>query len=212
MSYQWRFNGTNLSGATASQISLTGLAPEHQGVYFVVVGNASGSVTSAPAVLTVRVPPTMAAAPQSMVVDAGSHATFAVTAGGTPPFGYQWRFGSANLAGATDSNYTRSQIQYPEGEPYSVVVTIAAGRATSAPAVLTIRSRLTAAALTANGAVQLGYEGTPGLRYALEAAAPFGLSTWTSLITRTNATVATSYAGTNAGGTPRRFYRVKLAP
>ena len=60
--------------------------------------------------------------------------------------------------------------------------------------------------------MQLGYEGTPGLRYALEAAAQFGLSNWSTLSTLTNTTIAASYADTNAGGAARRFYRVRLAP
>jgi hypothetical protein len=61
-SYQWRFNGTNLAdggsinGSAGSNLSITGAQPTNAGAYSVVVGNVSGSVTSAVAVLTVTVP------------------------------------------------------------------------------------------------------------------------------------------------------------
>jgi len=54
LSYQWRFNGTNLAGATAASLTLTNLQPSHAGNYDVRVSNTSGSVTSLVAVLTVR--------------------------------------------------------------------------------------------------------------------------------------------------------------
>jgi Immunoglobulin domain len=53
LSYQWQFNGTNISGATASTLSLDDVQFADGGSYTVVVSNLLGSVTSAPAVLTV---------------------------------------------------------------------------------------------------------------------------------------------------------------
>ena len=55
LSYQWRKDGTNLSGATGTTYNL-GLAQTNRaGSYTVVVSNAGGSVTSAPpAILTVN--------------------------------------------------------------------------------------------------------------------------------------------------------------
>lgn len=51
--YQWRFNGAAISGATSSAYTLTGAQPNNAGNYTVVASNASGSVTSAVATLTV---------------------------------------------------------------------------------------------------------------------------------------------------------------
>lgn len=51
--YQWQFNGSNISGATNSGYTITGVQTNNAGNYTVVASNNSGSVTSAVAVLTV---------------------------------------------------------------------------------------------------------------------------------------------------------------
>jgi Immunoglobulin domain/Purple acid Phosphatase, N-terminal domain len=52
--YQWRFNGTNLSGATTDRYTRNGAQASDAGDYSVVVTNAAGSLTSANALLTVN--------------------------------------------------------------------------------------------------------------------------------------------------------------
>jgi len=52
-SYQWRFNGQNVTGQTAANLSLTNVQFANAGSYSVVVTNAYGSVTSSVAQLTV---------------------------------------------------------------------------------------------------------------------------------------------------------------
>jgi len=60
LSYQWFFDLTNgLSGATGAQLTLANVQTTQAGSYTVVVGNAGGSVTSAPAVLRVLAPPVL---------------------------------------------------------------------------------------------------------------------------------------------------------
>jgi hypothetical protein len=55
VSYQWLLNATNLPGATTSIVTLTNLSLSLSGqILSCVVSNASGSVTSAPAILTVN--------------------------------------------------------------------------------------------------------------------------------------------------------------
>jgi len=51
--YQWRSNSVNISGATSSNYTITGVQTNHAGNYTVVASNTSGSVTSQVAVLTV---------------------------------------------------------------------------------------------------------------------------------------------------------------
>jgi hypothetical protein len=55
-SYQWRFNGTNLSGATSAVVQLANVQPSNAGDYSVGVSNAFGIVTSTAATLTVVQP------------------------------------------------------------------------------------------------------------------------------------------------------------
>ena len=52
-SYQWRFNGANISGANNSSYSITGVSTNSAGNYDAVASNTSGLVTSQVAVLTV---------------------------------------------------------------------------------------------------------------------------------------------------------------
>ncbi len=63
-----------------------------------------------------------------------------VSAGGNPPFTYQWRSNNLNISGATSASYDFSGAGVPAGVyPFSVVVQGAIGGAvTSAPVVLTV--------------------------------------------------------------------------
>src|SRR5206468_4252865 len=54
--YQWRFNGTNIAGATGSSLGLANVQLTNAGNYSVVLSNSAGTVTSSNAVLKVRVP------------------------------------------------------------------------------------------------------------------------------------------------------------
>ena len=53
LSCQWRFNDTDVAGATQFALRINDAQPNHEGRYTVVVTDVSGSTTSQPAVLTV---------------------------------------------------------------------------------------------------------------------------------------------------------------
>ena len=53
LTYQWRFNGTNLSGATDFRYALVNAQPINTGNYSVVVSNSRGTITSSNALLIV---------------------------------------------------------------------------------------------------------------------------------------------------------------
>ena len=53
LNYQWKKNGTNVSGTTAASLVLTNVKGLDSGNYNVAVSNAGGAVTSAVAVLVV---------------------------------------------------------------------------------------------------------------------------------------------------------------
>lgn len=54
--YQWKFNGSDLVGATEATLQLNNVQTNNAGPYRVVVSNGLGSVTSAPAILAVISP------------------------------------------------------------------------------------------------------------------------------------------------------------
>jgi hypothetical protein len=143
LSYQWLFNGTEISGATGGTLTLTDVQAANAGKYSVVVANALGSVTSAEAVLTVNpapVPPTITAQPQSQTVLAGSSVSFAVSASGSLPLTYQWQLNGKPLAGAINRVLTLNNVQAANAGTYRVLVANAAGSVLSDGASLVLQA------------------------------------------------------------------------
>jgi hypothetical protein len=212
LSYQWRFYGANLTGATAASYTISSVQATNAGDYTVVVFNAAGNVTSAVAVLTVASPPVITMPPQSITAAPGSNVTFTVTATGTAPLSYQWRFNGTNLAYGTASAYVCTNAQTKNAGTYSVVVSNIAGTATSAYAMLTVTRttppRIDLITLTSGGQIQLQISGAPG-HYAIEAAS--NLVDWAELthFTSTNATFQYIDPETNL---TQRSYRALVTP
>lgn len=98
--YQWRKNGTNISGATAATYTISNVQPSHAGTYSVVVTNSAGSVTSNNATLTVTQPNTPPVATITSPVNgskfrAGTVISFSGTAtdaedGTLPAANFEW--------------------------------------------------------------------------------------------------------------------------
>jgi len=153
LSYQWRKNTTNISGATTSSYTTPVTTSADNGAKFdVVVSNSAGNITSAQATLTVSsapVAPTITTQPANQTVSAGQTATFSVFAGGTAPLSYQWRKNTANISGATASSYTTPVTTSADnGAKFDVVVSNSAGNITSAQAMLTVNSAPIAPTIT----------------------------------------------------------------
>lgn len=138
LAYQWRFNNTNIAGATATNYSLTNIQSTNAGNYTVVITNIAGSITSSIATLTITTGPVITNPPQSLSVTVGDNATFTVGASGATPLSFQWRFNAVNISDATNASYTRANAQLTDAGNYTVVVTNASGSITSAVAVLTV--------------------------------------------------------------------------
>ena len=157
-------------------------------------------------------PPAITAQPQSLSVAAGSNVTFTVTATGTSPLSYQWRFNGTNLAYATASAYACNNAQTTDAGSYSVMVSNVAGTATSADAVLTVTlpspPQIDEISLTSEGQIQLQVSGAPG-HYAIEAAT--NLVDWAELTSVTNTGATFQYPDSETNLT-QRFYRVRLTP
>jgi hypothetical protein len=137
--YQWLQNSVALSGATNASLVLSNVTSAASGAYTVQVSNASGSVLSAAAELSVLGPPAITAEPLSQTVGVGTTVTFLATASGAQPLSYQWSFDGQPLPGATNVNLTLTNVTRALAGSYSLVVTNAVGSVTSAPpAVLSI--------------------------------------------------------------------------
>jgi sugar lactone lactonase YvrE len=109
------------------------------GDYQVIIASPYGSVTSAVATLTVRVPPSIATQPASFAVKVGGAATFSVAAIGTQPLSYAWYFNGANLVQAgTNSTLSLANVSLTAAGGYAVVVTNPFGSVTSIVATLSV--------------------------------------------------------------------------
>lgn len=141
LSYQWQFGGTNLDGASTSVLSLPNVATSQAGDYTVTITNAFGWTNTSPATLTVKppvIPPAITTNPISQTAIEGTLVAFTVAASGTEPLSYQWQFNGADLAGATSTVLSLTNIVLAQAGSYVAVVTNAAGAASSQPAVLTV--------------------------------------------------------------------------
>ncbi|MFN7140559.1 MAG: immunoglobulin domain-containing protein, partial [Limisphaerales bacterium] len=81
--------------------------------------------------------PTILTHPASLSRNVGGSATFSVNATNNVE-GYQWRFEGNPIPGATNSSYTRSNVQPAHAGQYSVVVINRAGTVSSTAATLTV--------------------------------------------------------------------------
>ncbi len=137
MTYQWFLNSTRVAGANSSSYTRSNVKSQYLGNYSVLVSNAIGAVKSVSVPLALVQAPAITTQPVSQSVALGSDTTFTVVATGGP-LNYQWLFNGSTLAGATNSEYTRAGVTQQDSGDYWVIITNAAGAATSAKATLAL--------------------------------------------------------------------------
>jgi hypothetical protein len=109
------------------------------GNYTVTVTNLYGSITSSNAMLTVlALPPTITLQPSNQAVYVGSTANLSVAATGSLPLSYQWNFNGTNIAGATNTTLTLTNVQFSQAGNYAMLVTNAYGSVLSSNASLMV--------------------------------------------------------------------------
>ena len=213
LTYQWRKDGVAVAGATAATLTLAGAKPDDAGAYSVLVGNAFGSIASAPAQLTVTVvttPPTITTQPISRTLPPGNPASFTVVATGTAPLGYQWRKAGTAIAGATAATFTIPAAQLADSGAYSVVVTNAAGSVTSAVATLLVEPVAVAPALTTQPVAQTAaIGGNVTFSVAATGTGPLSYQWKKDGVALAGATAAT-FTVTNAQGADAGAYSVTV--
>lgn len=87
--------------------------------------------------------PVISTQPQSQTVTAGASVTFSVAASGTAPLSYQWKKGTVEIVGATNSSYTISASVSGDAGSYFVSVSNGSGSVTSNAASLTVNAAST---------------------------------------------------------------------
>ena len=146
LTYQWRFNGTNVIGATNSSLTLNFVQYSQAGNYSVVVANSFGSTLSSNAVLTVvpPTPPSFATQPAGQIVPMGTNVKLTASATGAPPPAYRWYFNGAALfdnshyTGTATGTLLISNVLTNDTGNYFAVATNTGGSMTSSVAAVTV--------------------------------------------------------------------------
>ena len=173
---------------------------------FVLFDNVRVEDLSAAAVLA----PAITSQPASQTVSAGAGVTFTVGATGSPPLGYQWRCNGTNLAGATNSSLSLTNVQAASAGAYDVVVSNGAGVATSTAATLAVSlpdARFLPTTILTNGQVQLLFSGVPGQDYVIQAST--NLTDWRPISVLTASSGPLPFMDPAATNFAWRFYRAR---
>jgi alpha-tubulin suppressor-like RCC1 family protein len=231
LTYQWSKDGVAISGATAATYSIAATTAANAGSYSVIVTNSVGSVTSAPATLTVNpagVAPSITTQPISQSLGLGTSATLNVVAAGTSPLAYQWSKNGTAITGATSASLTFSSLSASDVGSYTVVVSNALGSVGSsaaslaviAPPIITIQPAnqtvIAGASLilsvTATGAAPLTYQwskngtaisGATSPSFSLSSSAALDAGSYRVVVTTPGASVTSNTATVTVNTPPR---------
>jgi len=158
LSYQWRRDGSNVDGATSTDLALGPLALGDAGGYDCIVTDSGlESVTSDVAVLNVTDHLAITTQPEGATLMLGDPYTlFVETEGGYLPLTYQWIKDGTDIPLATKSSYEIASFAGTDAGAYTVVVhDNFTDEKTSDPAELRLRSEVPVAGLTGLAAAVL---------------------------------------------------------
>jgi len=197
--YQWFMSPT--SGGPFTLIAQTGalvfdnIQATNSGYYFAKVlyyptgGGVLQSLSSATIQLTVDVHAKVLTQPTGGTSEPGSNATFSITAAGTPPLTFRWRYNGGDLlndlrtTGADSTNLAIQNLSLSDAGNYDIVVANAYGSTTSQVAVLNVAWKSPIITSATNTIGKQGYAfnfpittvGTPPITYGADGL-PDGLS------------------------------------
>lgn len=149
--------------------------------------------------------------PQNQKARLHSSATFNVLAAATGQLTYQWQFNEGNIPGATNSFYTRTNIQPSDAGGYTVVLSNHVGIVISDIAALTLlpTTRLTSFSFLPDGRFHFTMNGESDLNYAIEAST--NLINW-DVVTNLSSPDGTLEFIDSAPRLEKRFYRARGSP
>lgn len=140
-SYQWKRNGVDIAGATASTYSIASMSAALAGSYQCHATNSCGTAISLAVNVSNVTTPVFAQQPQSVSVCSGTNAQLTVaisnfTLGTT----YQWLRNNVAISGATASTFNLSPVTASNAGSYTCLVTNSCGFTFSSPAIVTAYS------------------------------------------------------------------------
>jgi alpha-tubulin suppressor-like RCC1 family protein len=121
LSYQWRYNGAPIPGATDEVLSLWSAQPTDRGAYSVTVRNAYGEVTSADATLEV-IGFSIVEQPTDQLGFLGQEVEFHIGVVAGIPVNYQWYFEGNPILSATNAILKLANLRADQAGKYWVTV------------------------------------------------------------------------------------------
>ena len=143
VSYQWQFNGSDISGATQTYYVVNNAGNINSGDYTCILTDDCGNTTTNVANLTVNLNPSITTQPLNIDANAGENVSFTVVASGTG-LAYQWNkngltlTNGGNISGATTNILSISNISTTDYGNYNCDITGTCGNVSTDVAVLTI--------------------------------------------------------------------------
>lgn len=150
LTYLWTkdgqpITGSNVSGINTPDLIISNTLITDGGAYTCTVSGSCGSQTSSAALLQVNQATVITLQPVGQTLCEGDNVQFMVSATGTEPLSYQWRFNNADIAGAVGSTLTLNNISPSDAGAYTCFVSGAStcGNALSNPATLVVNPAIT---------------------------------------------------------------------
>ena len=173
LTYQWKKNGTNITGATGTSYTIPAVNASDTGNYSVTInGKCTPPQTSNQANLRFTTAPTIAKNPRDTIVCSGASAQFNVEATGKG-LSYQWRKDGKKIDNATGVQFVLPAVTSTEIGAYDVIVTNSCGLTTTSSAgqlktqeAVTITSHPRDTSIQANLSIAFSVAATgSGIRY-----------------------------------------------
>ena len=146
LTYQWRKNGSTITGATTNILKVGGIASADDADYLCAVTNGMGTTLSDAAHLSVNRAPVVLVQPIAATVNPGSGVSFSVQTTGTLPMSYQWRKDTTDIPGAVAATYQIAAASMADAATYRCVIRNMAGSISSQGARLVVNPTLTVTA------------------------------------------------------------------
>ena len=166
--YQWRFGGARITGATSSAYTIAHFHPTNSGAYSVALANSLGSIISSNALVTSGTPPVIILSPESRTNVAGESTSFVLNAAPTNSL-YQWYFNGSPIQNGTNSALTINPVTRSDAGNYRVQVTNTFGAAESTATLwVLLPQRISSTTRLPEGITQFTFRASDGLAFQQE--------------------------------------------
>ncbi|MEI6394646.1 MAG: MBG domain-containing protein, partial [Verrucomicrobiota bacterium] len=135
--YQWQFNGTNISGATNASYSVASATFSDAGTYAGMATGVAGTATQSATLTVTLPPPDITTVPAGGLAALGQPASLSVTAPEAGA-GYQWFKDGVMLVGQTNSTLEIDSFRFTDGGSYQVAASLGGSLGISRPAFLSL--------------------------------------------------------------------------